>query len=139
MEKFRNIFKPGIGNTDISELLLALASPNVSIEDKREIWRMWKDDFYSLDALMDFFGDSLFSDDGETYVRAFAQSNYKDFYELAMSMDMAGLDPRAYYLYWILNTGNMVEPSVVKTAIEYDPDTIHSMLPGIEEVIFAEE
>jgi hypothetical protein len=64
--------------------------------------------------------------------------DYNNFYELAMSLDMANLDPRAYYLYWILkySPNRPVATTLSKEAFEYDPDTILSIFPDVKEIVF---
>lgn len=130
-------FKNGI---DIEEMLLALFSDGYSIGEKRNIWEDWRTKYYNLDYVIDFFKDSLFSMDNRNYLNVLCDTeNYKNFYEIAMSLDMENFDSRAYYLFWILSYGqNETYTQIVKDAYEYDCDTIKSMFPYIEKVLFDE-
>ena len=129
---------------DVSELLMALLSPVNSIEEKKDIWGLWKDKYYSMDALILFFGDTLFNMDGYNYLSAFCEcGKEKNFFELAMSMDMGNIDPNAYYLFWILNYGHDTNnggsfTQIVKDAYDYDPERMLNLFPDIEKVIFDE-
>lgn len=124
--------------TDIMELLMALVDPNNSIEDKRKVFHIWQEYPYRMDELHEFFSDSLFKDN--EYLNAIcATADYKNFYEMAMTLDMAGIDPRAYYLYWILSYGRPTESQLIKDAFDYDPDTILSIFPNIQELLFDKE
>ena len=129
---------------DVSELLMALLSPVNSIEEKKDIWELWKDKYYSMDALILFFGDTLFNMDGYNYLSAFCEcGKEKNFFELAMSMDMGNIDPNAYYLFWILNYGHDTNnggsfTQIVKDAYDYDPERMLNLFPDIEKVIFDE-
>ena len=129
---------------DVSELLMALLSPVNSIEEKKDIWELWKNKYYSMDALIVFFGDTLFNMDGYNYLSAFCEcGKEKNFFELAMSMDMGNIDPNAYYLFWILNYGHDNNnggsfTQIVKDAYEYDPERMLNLFPDIEKVVFDE-
>lgn len=129
---------------DVSELLMALLSPVNSIEEKKDIWGLWKNKYYSMDALIVFFGDTLFNMDGYNYLSAFCEcGKEKNFFELAMSMDMGNIDPNAYYLFWILNYGHDTNnggsfTQIVKDAYDYDPERMLNLFPDIEKVIFDE-
>ena len=129
---------------DVSELLMALLSPVNSIEEKKDIWELWKDKYYSMDALIVFFGDTLFNMDGYNYLSAFCEcGKEKNFFELAMSMDMGNIDPNAYYLFWILNYGHDTNnggsfTQIVKDAYDYDPERMLNLFPDIEKVVFDE-
>lgn len=129
---------------DVSELLMALLSPVNSIEEKKDIWELWKDKYYSMDALILFFGDTLFNMDGYNYLSAFCGcGKEKNFFELAMSMDMGNIDPNAYYLFWILNYGHDTNnggsfTQIVKDAYDYDPERMLNLFPDIEKVVFDE-
>lgn len=129
---------------DVSELLMALLSPVNSIEEKKDIWELWKDKYYSMDALILFFGDTLFNMDGYNYLSAFCEcGKEKNFFELAMSMDMGNIDPNAYYLFWILNYGHDTNnggsvTQIVKDAYDYDPERMLNLFPDIEKVVFDE-
>ena len=125
-------------HTDIMELLVALVDPQNSIEDKRRVWKVWRDWKYNPDELHEFFSDSLFSDGGFQFLDIVCSNDYKNFYEMAMSLDLANYDPKAYYLYWILGYGHKEKTQLVKDAFEYDPDTIRSIFPDIEQVVFAD-
>ena len=125
-------------HTNIMELLMALVDPRNSIEDKRRVWKVWKEWKYNPDELHEFFSDSLFEDGGFQFLDIVCHTDYKNFYEMAMSLDMANFDPRAYYLYWILGYGHKEKTQLVKEAFEYDPDTIRSIFPDIEQVVFAD-
>ena len=123
---------------------MALLSPVNSIEEKKDIWELWKDKYYSMDALILFFGDTLFNMDGYNYLSAFCEcGKEKNFFELAMSMDMGNIDPNAYYLFWILNYGHDTNnggsfTQIVKDAYDYDPERMLNLFPDIEKVIFDE-
>ena len=121
--------------TNIMELLVALVDPTNAIEDKRHIWNLWLDDPYRQDELREFFSDSLFEENGTRYLDIICKTDYKNFYEMAMSLDMGGFDPRAYYLYWILSYGRPIETQLLKDAFEYDPDTILSIFPNFKELL----
>lgn len=127
---------------DVSELLMALLSPVNSIEEKKDIWELWKNKYYSMDALIVFFGDTLFNMDGYNYLSAFCEcGKEKNFFELAMSMDMGNIDPNAYYLFWILNYGHDTNnggsfTQIVKDAYDYDPERMLNLFPDIEKVVF---
>lgn len=129
---------------DVSELLMALLSPVNSIEEKKDIWELWKDKYYSMDALILFFGDTLFNMNGYNYLSAFCEcGKEKNFFELAMSMDMGNIDPNAYYLFWILNYGHDTNnggsfTQIVKDAYDYDPERMLNLFPDIEKVVFDE-
>ena len=129
---------------DVSELLMALLSPVNSIAEKKDIWELWKDKYYSMDALILFFGDTLFNMDGYNYLSAFCEcGKEKNFFELAMSMDMGNIDPNAYYLFWILNYGHDTNnggsfTQIVKDAYDYDPERMLNLFPDIEKVVFDE-
>ena len=129
---------------DVSELLMALLSPVNSIEEKKDIWVLWKDKYYSMDALILFFGDTLFNMNGYNYLSAFCEcGKEKNFFELAMSMDMGNIDPNAYYLFWILNYGHDTNnggsfTQIVKDAYDYDPERMLNLFPDIEKVVFDE-
>ena len=129
---------------DVSELLMALLSPVNSIEEKKDIWELWKDKYYSMDALILFFGDTLFNMDGYNYLSAFCEcGKEKNFFELAMSMDMGNIAPNAYYLFWILNYGHDTNnggsfTQIVKDAYDYDPERMLNLFPDIEKVVFDE-
>lgn len=129
-----------LGSTDITELLMALVSPDNSIDEKRKVWDMWQHSYYNPDDVISFFGDSLFNEtDSTTYLKVICGTeDYHNFYELAMSLDVANIDPRAYYLFWILNYGHKAYTQIVKDALDYDPDTIHTIFPQIEEVLGVE-
>ena len=127
--------------TDISELLCALVDPSHTIEERKELWREWQCHYYNCDDLMTFFDGVLFNrEDGVDYSEVMCKTQeYKNFYELAMSLDMANLDPRAYYLYWILKYSPTMRPvatNLSKEAFEYDPETILSIFPDIKEIVF---
>ena len=129
--------------TDISELLCALVDPSHTIEERKELWREWQCHYYNCDDLMNFFDGALFNrEDGVDYSEVMCKTQeYKNFYELAMSLDMANLDPRAYYLYWIMKYDKARRPvasNLVNEALNYDPDTIKGMFPDIEQVIMNE-
>ena len=100
-------------STNIMELLVALADPANSIEEKRLIWNKWETNY--LDVMLG--------------------TNYKDFYELMMSLDLAAIDPKAYYLFWILGYGHNGYTKLVEDAFEYDPETILAIFPCFKEVI----
>ena len=129
---------------DVYELLMALLAPVNSIEEKKDIWELWKDKYYSMDALILFFGDTLFNMNGYNYLSAFCEcGKEKNFFELAMSMDMGNIDPNAYYLFWILNYGHDTNnggsfTQIVKDAYDYDPERMLNLFPDIEKVVFDE-
>lgn len=138
-----NIFKVEntVRTTDIEELLLALIDPKNTIEDKREVWRQWQNHYYNMDDIVGFFDGSLFNrDGGQDYTEIMCKSSdWHSFYELAMSLDMANIDPKAYYLYWILRYNEDMRPwdsAILKEAFEYDPETILSIFPNIKEILF---
>ena len=120
----------------IEELLMVLADANVPLATKQKKFHDWKLFFYSPDAVHEFFSDSLFRDNGETnYLDVMLGTNYKDFYELMMSLDLAAIDPKAYYLFWILGYGHNGYTKLVEDAFEYDPETILAIFPCFKEVI----
>ena len=123
--------------TNIMELMVALIDPSNSIQEKREIWNEWEHNYYNFYDLHEFFEDSLFFKDGVNLLDVFVrEKNYKNFYELAISLDMANIDQKAYYMFLILNYGHKFYTQIVKDAFEYDPDTILSIFPDINEVVF---
>ena len=122
-------------STDIMELLMVLANPEISLTEKRIVWDKWRYINYNPDVLMEFFSDSLFEDGGFRFLDIVCHNDYKNFYEMAMSLDMANFDPRAYYLYWILGYGHGEKTQLVKDAFDYDPDTILSMIPDFKEIV----
>ena len=127
--------------TDISELLCALVDPSHTIEERKELWREWQCHYYNCDDLTTFFDGVLFNrEDGVDYSEVMCKTQeYKNFYELAMSLDMANLDPRAYYLYWIMKYNKNQRPTatnLAREAFEYDPETILSIFPDIKEIVF---
>lgn len=127
------------GSTDVGELLLALVNPANSIDDRKELWDDWQNLHYDYDSVLEFFHDALFFE-GENYAWVFCNTpEHRNFYELAMSLDMANIDPKAYYCYWILNAGhfkNMAE--CLREALEYDPDTILGIFPDVKEIVLGE-
>jgi hypothetical protein len=124
----------------VGKLLDKMIDPKLPIAKKREIWHMWQQFFYSGDAVQEFLGDALFSADAPNYLQAMLSSDYKNFYELVMTLDLYNIDPRAYYLYWILTYGNSpLSESYLKEAMEYDPDTVISVFPCVREVVLNEE
>lgn len=139
MIDYNKIFDQNTHNTNVGELLLVLFDRNNTIADKRKVWKRWRDEYFSNDVLIEFFSDTLFAPDRTNYLDAFLQGDYKNFYELACSLDLSGIDPKAYYIYWILCYGHKYETSHLKEALEYDPDTIKGMFPDIEQVIMNEE
>ena len=82
----------------VSKLLDKMIDPNLSVTKKREIWQMWKNFFYSGDAVQEFLGDALFSKDAPNYLQAMLSSDYRSFYELVMTLDLYNIEPRADYL-----------------------------------------
>ena len=138
MVDYNKIFDRNAHTTDVGELLLVLFDPNNTLADKRKVWRRWRDEYFSNDALLDFFSDSLFPTDGSPgYLDVMLHaSDYKNFYEMACSLDLLGIDPKAYYIYWILCYGHKYASDYLKEALEYDPETITGMFPDIREVIF---
>ena len=122
-------------HTNVMELLLALVDPQNSIEDKRRVWKVWRDWKYSPDELHEFFSDSLFADGGFQFLDIVCNTDHSNFYEMAMSLDLANFDPRAYYLYWILGYGHGEKTQLVKDAFDYDPDTILSIFPYFKEIV----
>lgn len=130
-----------VRTTDISELLCALVDPSHTIEERKELWREWQCYYYNCDDLMTFFDGVLFNrEDGVDYSEVMCKTQeYKNFYELAMSLDMANLDPRAYYLYWIMKYNKNQRPTatnLAREAFEYDPETILSIFPDVKEIVF---
>ena len=123
-------------STNIMELLLALVDPSNPIDEKKNLWDMWQNKYYSKDEVQEFFGDTLFSNDKFNFLDVFVRTDgYKNFYELAFDLDQANLDPQAYYLFFILNYGHKFYTQIVKDAFDYDPDTILAIFPDINEVI----
>lgn len=122
----------------IEELLMMLANPNIPLATKQKKFHDWKLFFYSPDAVHEFFSDSLFRNNGETnYLDIMLGTNYKDFYEMVMSLDLANMDPKAYYIYWILTYGNdKLSAKFIKEALDFDGDTIRGIFPDIEKVLF---
>lgn len=134
-----NIFRnDGLHKTDLGELLLALASPAVSLSEKREIWDCWRSRYFDESAVKEFLSETpLFADDGEAYLNAMLQADdHRNFYEMAMSLDLANIDPKLYYIYWILMSPRGTEKGLLKEAIEYDPETIKGLFPDIEQILF---
>ena len=124
----------------VSKLLDKMIDPSLSITKKREIWHMWQQFFYSGDAVQEFLGDALFSADAPNYLQAMLSSDYRNFYELVMTLDLYNIDPRAYYLFWILTYGNSpLSETYLKEAMEYDPETVISVFPCVREVVLNEE
>ena len=138
MIDYDRIFNRTSHTTDVGELLMALFNPNNTRADKRKVWKKWKEEYFSNDALIEFFSDSLFRDDNTNYLDAILKCDYKNFYELACTLDLSGIDPKAYYIYWILCYGHKYASDLLKVALEYDPETIKGMFPDIEQVLFAE-
>lgn len=135
MIDYNKIFDKNTHTTDVGELLLVLFDRNNTLADKRKVWKRWRDEYFSDDVLIEFFSDTLFAPDRTNYLDAFLQGDYKNFYELACSLDLSGIDPKAYYIYWILCYGHKHHTDLLKEALEYDPDTIKGMFPDIEQVI----
>lgn len=135
MIDYNKIFDKNTHTTDVGELILALFDRNNTIADKRKVWKRWRDEYFSNDVLIEFFSDTLFAPDRTNYLDAFLQGDYKNFYELACSLDLSGIDHKAYYIYWILCYGHKYHTDLLKEALEYDPDTIKGMFPDIEQVI----
>ena len=123
-------------STDIMALLMVLVDPNIPLTEKKIVWNKWRYQNYNNDELMEFFSDSLFEDGGFRFLDIVCSNDYRNFYEMAMSLDMANFDPKAYYLYWILGYGHGEKTQLVKDAFDYDPDTILSIFPDIEKVVF---
>ena len=138
MIDYNKIFDKNTHTTNVGELLLALFDRNNTIADKRKVWKRWRDEYFSDDVLIEFFSDTLFAPDRTNYLDAFLQGDYKNFYELACSLDLSGIDPKAYYIYWILCYGPKHHTDLLKEALEYDPDTILSIFPDINEVILGD-
>lgn len=127
-----------VEHNDIGELLFTLFSPNVSVDTKKFVWNLWKDKYYSFDDIREFFSDTLFKEDGSvTYFDVMLQADdYHNFYQLALTLDMANFDPKVYYIYWILTCGIKTNKKILEDAIEYDGDTILGLFPDIKEVLF---
>ena len=125
---------------DIEEYLLKLADPSISVEEKKSLFNEWRISWYTPDAVHEFFSDSLFSSDNTNYFDVMLHTDdYRDFYEMVLSLDLANIDPRAYYIYWVLSYGNdCLSTKFLKEAMEYDPDTILSIFPDLQEVLFSE-
>ena len=140
MINYNKIFNRNAHTTNIGELLMVLFNPNNTTSDKRKVWKRWRDEYFSNDVLLEFFSDSLFpQDDRVGYFDVLVNTpNYKNFYEMTCSLDMAGIDPKAYYIYWILCYGHKYATDYLKEALEYDPETIKGMFPDIEQVLFVE-
>lgn len=138
MIDYNKIFDQNTHNTNVGELLLVLFDRNNTLADKRKAWKRWRDEYFSNDVLIEFFSDTLFAPDRTNYLDAFLQVNYKNFYELAFSLDLSGIDRKVYYIYWILCYGHKYHTDLLKEALEYDPETIKGMFPDIEQVIFVE-
>lgn len=123
-------------SANIEQLMLALVDPNNSIGEKKDIWNEWENNYYNFDDLLYFFQDTLFNS-GFNFLDVFVRaSNYKNFYELALELDTANIDPQAYLLFFILNYGHKFYTQIVKDAFEYDPDTILAIFPDINEILF---
>lgn len=122
-------------STDIMALLMVLVDPNIPLTEKKIVWNKWRYQNYSNDELMEFFSDSLFEDGGFRFLDIVCSNDYRNFYEMAMSLDMANFDPKAYYLYWILGYGHGEKTQLVKDAFKYDPDTILSLIPDFKEIV----
>ena len=138
MIDYNRIFDRNAHTTNVEELLLTLFDRNNTTSDKRKVWKRWRDEYFSNDALIEFFSDSLFAQDKSNYFDAILKCEYKNFYELACTLDCSGIDPKAYYIYWILCYGHKFETGYLKEALEYDPDTIKGMFPDIEQVLFVD-
>ena len=138
MIDYNKIFDQNTHNTNVGELLLVLFDRNNTLADKRKVWKRWRDEYFSNDVLIEFFSDTLFAPDRTNYLDAFLQVDYKNFYELAFSLDLSGIDRKVYYIYWILCYGHKYHTDLLKEALEYDPETIKGMFPDIEQVIFVE-
>ena len=137
MVDINKIFTPN--GTNIYELLVALVDPSIPLVEKRIVWHKWRDTYYNNDELMEFFSDSLFEDGGFRFLDIVCNNDYKNFYEMAMSLDMANFDPKAYYLYWILGYGHAEKTQLVKDAFDYDPDTILGLIPDFKEIVLEED
>ena len=122
-------------STDIMALLMVLVDPNIPLTEKKIVWSKWRYQNYNNDELMEFFSDSLFEDGGFRFLDIVCSNDYRNFYEMAMSLDMANFDPKAYYLYWILGYGHGEKTQLVKDAFEYDPDTILALIPDFKEIV----
>ena len=122
-------------STDIMALLMVLVDPSIPLVEKKIVWNKWRYQNYNPDELMEFFSDSLFEDGGFRFLDIVCNNDYKNFYEMAMSLDMANFDPKAYYLYWILGYGHAEKTQLVKDAFDYDPDVILSLIPDFKEII----
>jgi hypothetical protein len=124
---------------DIGELLLKLADPSVPLQEKKDAFHDWRCLGYNPDAVHEFFSDSLFSPENTNYLDVMLKTDYRNFYEMVMSLDLANIDPRAYYIYWVLTYGNdSISENFLKEALEYDPDTICAIFPDIKEILFTE-
>ena len=122
-------------STDIMALLMVLVDPNIPLTEKKIVWNKWRYQNYNNDELMEFFSDSLFEDGGFRFLDIVCSNDYRNFYEMAMSLDMANFDPKAYYLYWILGYGHGEKTQLVKDAFDYDPDTILALIPDFKEIV----
>lgn len=122
----------GSVTTDLMEMLVTLSSREVSIDDKKRVFDLWKRRYYNLDELCEFFRGTLFGD-GCKYLDVFLETKeYMNFYEMAMSLDLANVDSRAYYTFWILNYGRDYYTQLVNDAYDYDSETFETMFPGIK-------
>ena len=122
----------------IERFLMKIVDPSAPINARRRLFHDWRLFFYSEDAIHDFFSDTLFKQDGSTnYLDVMLRTDYTDFYQMAMALDLANMDPRAYYTYWILTYGNSdLSKKYLKEALEFDGDTIRGIFPDIEKVLF---
>lgn len=129
----------GSVTTDIMEMLVTLSSREVSIDDKKRVFDLWKRRYYNIDVMCEFFRGTLFGD-GCKYLDVFLETKeYQNFYELAMSLDLANVDSRAYYTFWILNYGRDYYTQLVNDAYDYDSETFETMFPGIKRFLGIEK
>ena len=61
MVDYNKIFDRNAHTTDVGELLMVLFDRNNTLADKRKVWKRWRDEYFSNDALIEFFSDTLFA------------------------------------------------------------------------------
>lgn len=126
------------GNADIMELMMTLCDPSIPIAERKIVWNNWFSRYYQLDFLLEFFSEHLFNGNMD-YIHILSNPEIGDkqnFYELAINLDLGAIDPKAYYLFWILTYGHYTNPQIVKDAYDYDAETINEIFPNIEEIVF---
>lgn len=128
------------GDVDIERLLLGLADASSPLDERIGLWQVWIG-HYDKPHLMDFFQDVLFGGD-TNYLSAWMKAGtHADFYDLAMELDLEGIDHRACYLFWLLCCAgpDSFETELAKEALEYDPEGIRAIFPDALRIVFGHE